>query len=239
MIRFLSLLFVTLFATTAFGLPVFNSSGRVGDFDSILCSTGLTCTASKNKISISSSPSLTSALTISGAEATDAIFTMAADESDDSGDDWQLRSVASGNAFTISNDASGSHVAKLTISATAGNVSGPGTGTMVGFKQNQVAASATTLTAAQCGSTIINAGVIEVELPEASTVLGCRYTFIVGNASTFTIDPDAADQIMLLTNAAGDAIAADAVGESVVIEAISASAWAPVGAEKGTWTDAN
>jgi hypothetical protein len=105
--------------------------------------------------------------------------------------------------------------------------------------QNRVTATATTITASQCGSTFINAGAIEIELPEASTVLGCRLTFIVGNASTFTIDPDAADTIMLLTNAAGDSLAADAVGESLVLEAISASAWAPVGAEKGTWTDSN
>lgn len=119
------------------------------------------------------------------------------------------------------------------------NLVGLGTDSLSGFKQKQVTATATTITAAQCGSTFINSGAIEMELPEASTVLGCQLTFIVGNASTFTIDPDGGDQIMLLTNAAGDALAADAVGESVVIEAISASAWAPVGAEKGTWTDSN
>jgi hypothetical protein len=119
------------------------------------------------------------------------------------------------------------------------DISGDGGDQLYGFLQNQVTATATTLTAAQCGSTIKNAGAIEIELPEASTVLGCRFTFIVGNASAFTVDPDAADQIVLLTDAAGDSLIADAIGESVTIEAISASAWAPVGAEKGTWTDSN
>ena len=119
------------------------------------------------------------------------------------------------------------------------NVLGLGTDSLSGFLQKQVTATATTITAAQCGSTFINSGAIEMELPEASTVLGCRLTFIIGNASAFTIDPDGGDQIMLLTNAAGDSLIADAVGESLVIEAISASAWAPVGAEKGTWTDSN
>jgi hypothetical protein len=84
-----------------------------------------------------------------------------------------------------------------------------------------------------------NGGAIEMELPEASTVLGCRLTFVVLNATAFNIDPDAADQILLLTDAAGDRIVADAVGESVVLEAVSASQWAVVGAEKGTWSDNN
>lgn len=124
-------------------------------------------------------------------------------------------------------------------STLSGNIVGDGGDAIYGFKQSQVAATATTITAAQCGKTFINAGAIEMELPEASTVLGCRLTFIVGNASNFTIDPDAADSIVLLTNAAGDSLIADAVGESLTIEAISASEWAPVGAEKGTWTDSN
>lgn len=78
-----------------------------------------------------------------------------------------------------------------------------------------------------------------MNLPEASTVLGCRFTFIVGAAQALVINPDNADQILLLTDSAGDSISADAAGESVTIEAISSSQWAPVGAEKGTWSDAN
>jgi hypothetical protein len=119
------------------------------------------------------------------------------------------------------------------------NVVGLGTDSVSGFLQKHVTATATTITAAQCGSTFKNAGAIEIELPEASTVVGCRLTFIVGNASAFTIDPDAADSVVLLTNAAGDSLIADAIGESMVIEAISASAWAPVGAVQGTWTDSD
>lgn len=238
MIRFLMVALTFLFSMTAFALPVFNSSGRVGDFDSILCSTGLTCTASKNKISISSSPSLTSALTISGAEATDAVLNMRADEADDNGDSWRLSSVASDNTFTFANNASGSFVTKLTLSASAGNISGPGTGTMVGFKKPLVAATATTITAAQCGSTFYNSGAVEMELPEASTVLGCELTFVTLNAANFDIDPDAADQILVLTNAAGDKIRNATLGNTVTLLAASASQWVVIG-EKGTWTDAD
>lgn len=110
---------------------------------------------------------------------------------------------------------------------------------LAGVLQNQVALSSTptTLTSSQCGSTVVSSDTQTVNLPEASTVLGCRFTFVVGAASALTVNPDDADSILLLTNAAGDATEADAVGESVVIEAISASQWAPVGAEKGTWSD--
>ncbi len=56
---------------------------------------------------------------VAGAEAGNATLTLKADESDDSGDDWAISSVASGNALTIGNDTSGSQVTKLSLS-TAG-----------------------------------------------------------------------------------------------------------------------
>jgi hypothetical protein len=66
-------------------------------------------------VSVGFSPALS---TVSGAEATNAILTLAADESDDNGDDWTINSVASGNALTFANDASGSQVTKLSLSTT-------------------------------------------------------------------------------------------------------------------------
>lgn len=236
--RFLTVMILTVFmAMPAFaGFRAYNASTDLKIFDAIQCSTGLTCTREKDKLKIVSSPTIsTGSLSIVGAEAGDATLTMSADESDDSGDDWRLQSVASGNAFTISNDTSGSQVAKLSI-ATSGNVTF--TGSIVGHKQNQVAATATTLTAAQCGSSIINTGAVQVELPEASTVLGCRYTFITGNASNFDVNPDDADQILVQTNAAGDAMRNATLGNAITIEAISASQWAPVSVQ-GTWSDIN
>lgn len=171
-------------------------------------------------------------------EATDAKITLQADESDDSGDDWEIKSAASGNALTFSNDASGSQVAKLTISASAGNVSGPGTGTMAGFLRPVVAATATTITAAQCGSTFINSGAVQMELPEASTVIGCVLTFSTANASNFDINPDNADQILVQTNAVGDATRNATLGNSITLQAINASQWVPISVQ-GTWSDIN
>lgn len=101
------------------------------------------------------------------------------------------------------------------------------------------AASATTITASQCGGTFVSAAAIEMELPEASAVIGCTLTFVVGAVANFTIDPDAADVILLAASSAGDSLIADAIGESIVLRAISATQWAVVGAPYGTWTDSN
>lgn len=110
--------------------------------------------------------------------------------------------------------------------------------TDLGVLRPRVAATATTLTSAQCGSTVYNSGAVEIELPEASAVLGCRFTFVTLNAANFDIDPDAADQILVQTDAAGDMIRNATLGNSITLEAVSASQWAVVGI-LGTWSDAN
>jgi len=108
----------------------------------------------------------------------------------------------------------------------------------LGIQQNRILATATTLTVAQCGSTIYNGGAIVINLPEASTVLGCRFTFITANASNFDINPDNADVILNSTNVAGDASRNATVGNSITLEALNAVNWAVVSIN-GTWTDAN
>lgn len=174
-------------------------------------------------------------LTLTGFEAKDAKLVFKADESDDNGDDWEIKAAASGNALTISNDTSGSQVAKFTLS-TAGAVTL--TSTLAGYLAPQVAATATTITAAQCGSTFSNSGAVQMELPEASTVIGCTLTFVTLNASNFDINPDNADQILTETDAVGDAMRNATVGNSITIRAVSASQWAVI-AVNGTWSDIN
>ena len=110
--------------------------------------------------------------------------------------------------------------------------------TLSGLLQNRVAATATTITASQCGSTFYNSGAVEMDLPEASTVLGCRLTFVTLNAANFDIDPEASDQILVQTDAAGDRARNATLGNTITIEAVSASQWAVVGI-LGTWSDAN
>lgn len=188
-------------------------------------------------------------LRLNGFEAADAKLVLQADQSDDNGDDWQIQAAASGNALTISNDTSGSQVAKMTIS-TAGAVTGPGTGALSGYLQAQVASTTTAITAAQCGSTFVSNSADVMALPEASTVLGCRLTFICGTADDFDINPDDADIIgpvnsvaggtgAAITPSAGDAIRCTDVGSSIILEAIAADRWAAVGVGNGAWTDVN
>lgn len=124
------------------------------------------------------------------------------------------------------------------VAGGATSLTGTGAGTISGFLAPQVAASATTITAAQCGSTFSNAGAVQMELPEASTVIGCTLTFVTLNASNFDINPEGSDQIVVSTNAAGDAIRNATVGNAITIRAVSASQWAPL-AISGTWSDIN
>lgn len=124
----------------------------------------------------------------------------------------------------------------LTVSQVSGKAQVATTG--YGYLQTQTAVSGD-LSASDCGKTITSDGSELYNLPAlSSSTLGCRFTFIVGVALPLTVNPNGTNRIHLLTNAAGDAIEADAIGESVVLEAI-APGWAPVGAEKGTWSDVN
>jgi len=133
----------------------------------------------------------------------------------------------------------------------SGDVTGDGGDQLSGFLSLQVAGSTTELTAAQCGSTIVSDGAAVQPLPEASTVLGCRYTFVCGTADDFDINPDDADiigpvsttngttAVVTLTPSAGDAIRCTDVGSSITLEAIAADRWAQVGGGNGVWTDVN
>ncbi len=226
------------------GIRAYNGTTDLKIFDQIKCSTGLTCTREGSKLLMVSSPTITtSTLTIAGIEGGDAGVLLNADEGDDNADKWEILSEASGDALNFLNKTSGSYVSKFKVSTggnltVVGSVTGDGGDAMSGFLQKQVAATATTITAAQCGSTFINTGAVAINLPEASTVLGCRLTFITGNASNFDVNPDDADQILVETNAAGDSMRNATLGNSITVEAISASQWAPV-AVSGTWSDIN
>ena len=132
------------------------------------------------------------------------------------------------------------------------NVVGLGTDSLSGFLQKQVASTTTGITAAQCGSTFVSNSADVMTLPEASTVLGCRLTFISGTADDFDINPaDGTDQIgpalnsvaggtgAAITPSAGDAIRITDIGSSVTLEAVGNDLWAPVGVANGAVTDVN
>jgi len=190
-----------------------------------------------------------------GFEASKSSLTLQADESDDNGDDWQISSEVA-NTFTIANDTSGSQVAKFTMAASdgditlTGGITGDGGDTLSGFLRKQTASTTVAITAAQCGETLVSNSTDVMSLPEASTVLGCRLTFICGTADDFDVNPDDADIIgpvnsvaggtgAAITPSAGDAIRCTDIGSSIVLEAIADDRWAAVGVGNGAWTDVN
>jgi hypothetical protein len=120
-----------------------------------------------------------------------------------------------------------------------------------GGLENQVASTTVSITAAQCGSTFVSNSADVMTLPEASTVLGCRLTFICGTADDFDVNPAdgtdvigpisvaAASAVTTITPSAGDAVRCTDIGSSFVIEAIGADRWAAVGPGHGPITDVN
>ena len=184
---------------------------------------------------------------VKGFEAKDAELQLYADEGDDNADKFGLKMSTAGaltfeaNAVAFATFTTGTGALALT-----GDLSGDGADQLFGFLQDQVASTTVTITAAQAGKTFVSNSADVMTLPEASTVLGARYTFISGTADDFDINPaDGTDQILPITAsggtispAAGDAIRITDAGASVTLEAIGADAWACV-AHNGAITDVN
>lgn len=154
--------------------------------------------------------------------------------------------MSSGSTLAVSGTFTG---ASLSLT---GDLAGDGGDQFVGFLQDQVASTTTSATIAQCGSTFVSNSADVITLPEASTALGCRYTFVCGTADDFDINPaDGTDQItsvsttngttgvVTLAPAAGDAIRCTDIGGSITLEAVGANAWSQVGGGNGIWTDVN
>jgi hypothetical protein len=131
-------------------------------------------------------------------------------------------------------------------------ITGDGGSTLSGMLQKQTASTTASLTIAQCGETIVSNSADVIVLPEASTALGCRFTFVCGTADDLDINPaDGTDQIgpalnsvaggtgAAITPSAGDAIRCTDIGSSVVLEAVGADLWAPIGVANGAFTDVN
>ena len=128
-------------------------------------------------------------------------------------------------------------------------VDGVGTATMYGFKDtvSSVAAGTTIVTLATTDSGKVYytpgrsgaaaTGDVTINLPDAAA--GLKFTVVVGSTGVATIiDPGAADQIILGTDAAGNAYSCATLGSTVTCEAVDVTNWAIV-AEKGTWADGN
>lgn len=96
-------------------------------------------------------------------------------------------------------------------------------------------------TAEQVGDYIIcntgDAGAQVITLPDA--VAGMKVTVVLTAAQDVDINPQTADVILGLTNAAGDAISSAAtIGNFITLVAVDGTNWIAVGSS-GTWTDVN
>ena len=81
-------------------------------------------------------------------------------------------------------------------------------------------------------------GAVVFNLPEASTVIGKSFTFCVTAAQNLDVNPADGDQILGLTNAAGDAIRNATAGGSVTLTVLDATNIVAT-AYQGTWSDVN
>jgi hypothetical protein len=135
----------------------------------------------------------------------------------------------------------------LTAALTAnGDVIGDGSDQLYGFRQEQVASTTAGIAVTGSGKTYVSNSADVMTLPEASTALGMRITFIGGTADDFDINPaDGTDVIGpitasggTITPSAGDAIRITDIGSSVTLEAIGNDLWACV-AHNGAITDVN
>lgn len=145
----------------------------------------------------------------------------------------QLIVMSGGTTLSGANTISGA----TTISG-AQTVTGSVIGSITHYTQ---ASTPVTLTSTACGKAYGNkgaTGTLVYNLPEASTVVGCRITFTTYAAQTIGVNPGDADQILALTNAAGDSITNATAGNSVTLLATDDTNWIAV-AIYGTWADGN
>jgi hypothetical protein len=111
--------------------------------------------------------------------------------------------------------------------------------TTSGVLETTATATSISLDSTYCGQTLKNAAYTQVGLPNATSALvGCRITFATANATSFYVNPGDTDAILIQTNASGDRILNATLGNTITIQAIAVSLWAPIGVV-GTWSDAN
>jgi hypothetical protein len=148
-LSFLSALILTAACVPAHaGFQGINGTTSLGVFNKLTCSTGLTCTKSKDAFSIVSSPSIVgSPLSATAAASTASILDLIANGGATNGDKWEIQSTVSQGGLKFLNNTSGSLVQKMLLD-TSGNLTVAGTATITGAfsPSGGLAASATTRT---------------------------------------------------------------------------------------------
>lgn len=154
------------------------------------------------------------------------------------GSSAQTLAIGNGAAAMAVTLGSTNSTSATTINAGSGNIviAGDITGTGPATTVNGLAApieaftgAANNLTIDESGKVFTNAGDGDGSghvLPEGSTANGVSYTFVVLAAQTLNIDPaDGTDQILGLTDGAGDSIQSAAIGDSITLTCVGDDAW--------------
>ena len=122
----------------------------------------------------------------------------------------------------------GAVIQEGSLTVNGAQIIGDGATELVGVKHDVVdalSANPYTVTIAMSGTTFYNSEASEFDLPEASTAIGCWYTFVVADISELYIDPEASDKILGATDSAGDRIHSSTIGDTVTIECIDGTNW--------------
>jgi hypothetical protein len=130
-----------------------------------------------------------------------------------------------------------------------GSIIGDGATQLIGITSGVSANAANdTLLITDANLVITNTGaggLVINTLPEASTALGCIFRFAVTAAQQLNINPaDGTDQILGLTNAAGDSVQSNAAGDYIALQAVGNDSWVVIQTNNSTnnadgWADAN
>jgi len=242
------------------GFEGINGTTSLGIMNRVKCSTGTTCTReNKGVLVITASPSaLTSPVVIGDGTAADAEINYDGNAQDynisldDSTDDLVIglgTVPGTTDSIRIDENQDATFVQDILPLST---ITGDGGAVIVGMLENVIQSSTvSTLTIAQCGSTVFADQADVVVLPEASTAKGCRYTFVCGTTSDLDIDPADATDFFTITGSitgantttvlapsAGDALRCTDIGAGFSILAVANDVWA-VTSTNGIITDVN
>lgn len=125
-------------------------------------------------------------------------------------------------------NSNGQITAAGSIVTTGDQIGGSGIAKLVGVRSDVVDAETTNpyaVTTAMSNATFYNSQATEFDLPEASTAIGCEYTFVVMNSSNLDVDPEAGDKILGICDAAGDHTRSSTIGDTLTLRAIDADNW--------------
>jgi hypothetical protein len=114
-----------------------------------------------------------------------------------------------------------------------GGITGDGAANVVGMTSlvEAYTGAGNTITNTECGSVYTNAGDADGSLhtlPEASTAIGCEFTFVVTAAQALVVELDNADVFLHLTLDAGDQIQSSTVGDTITVMAVDAVNYAVI-----------